>query len=174
MASALFIALPVSAAHASTQGSLGATSTGSVSINASVPNRAQITGLSDVSFANADPTVAASNAQSVCVWSNTSTKGYSITASGSGTSGAFTLASGTLPAVPYSVQWSQSSGQTSGTAVTKSVALTGQVSTATRPACSAAPATSASLVIGIAATDLQGMASNTSYTGTLTLVVAPE
>lgn len=162
------------AAHAQSQGSLGATSTGSVNINASVPNRTQISGLSDVSFANVDPTTTATSAQSVCVWSNTSTKGYNITATGSGTAGAFTLGSGALPVVPYSVQWNQSSGQSSGTAFTKGTALAGQVSTATRPTCDAGPASTASLVISIADTALQSMTSSSNYTGTLTLVVAPE
>jgi hypothetical protein len=176
-----FVALTVlaslslgSAAHAQTQGSLGATSTGSIGINASVPNRVQITALNNVSFTSVDPTSNATNAQNVCVWSNTSTKGYSVTATGSGTAGAFTLASGALAPVPYSVQWSQSTGQTTGTALSKSVALTGQLSTATRPTCNSGPATTASLVVGIAATDLQNMVSSTSYTGTLTLLVAPE
>lgn len=161
-------------AQAQTQGSLGATSTGSLSINASVPNRAQITGLSDISFTNVDPTATATNAQNLCVWSNTSTKGYNITATGSGTAGAFTLGSGTLPAVPYSVQWSQSSGQSSGTALTRGTALSGLVSTATRPTCNSGPASTASLVVSIADTALQNMTSSTNYTGTLTLVVAPE
>ena len=61
--------------QAATQGSLGATSSGSVSIGASVPNRVQISGLTDVSFTNQDPASAAASAQNVCVWSNTSTKG---------------------------------------------------------------------------------------------------
>lgn len=171
---AIFLMAFPGISHAQSQGSLGATSTGSVNINASVPNRAQITGLSDVSLANVDPTTAATSAQSVCVWSNTSTKGYNITATGSGTAGAFTLGSGALPVVPYSVQWSQSSGQSSGTALAKGTALTGQVSTATRPTCNAGPASTASLVISIADTALQSMTSSSNYTGTLTLVVAPE
>ena len=87
-------------ALASTQGSFGATSTGSVTINASVPGRVRISGLSDVTFSNVDPSVAASNAQNVCVWSNTSTRGYTITATGSGSANAFTLASGALAPVP--------------------------------------------------------------------------
>lgn len=161
-------------AQAATQGSLGATSTGTVNITASVPNRAQITGLSDISFASVDPTVEASNAQSVCVWSNTSTKGYNITATGSGSAGAFSLASGALPVVPYSVQWSQSASQSSGTALTKGTALAGQVSTATKPTCNSGPATTSSLIVSIAATDLQNMTASASYTGSLTLVVAPE
>ena len=161
-------------AHAATQGSLGATSTGSVSITATVPNRAQITALSDVTFTNADPTVAASNAQSVCVWSNTATKGYSITATGSGTAGAFTLASGVLTAVPYSVQWSQTSGQSSGTTLTTATALASLVSTATKPTCTSGPATTASLIVTIGTTDLQNMVAGSSYAGTLTLLIAPQ
>ena len=161
-------------ADAATQGSLGATSTGTVTITATVPNRAQITGLSDISFTNADPTTTATSAQSNCVWSNTATKGYSITASGSGTAGAFTLTSGALAPVPYSVQWAATSGQTSGSALATGTALTGLTSTATRPTCNAGPATSSSLVVSIAATDLQDMVASASYTGTLTLLVTPQ
>jgi hypothetical protein len=160
-------------AHAATQGSQGATSTGSVSISASVPNRVRISGLTDVAFTNVDPTVDASNAQNVCVWSNTSTKGYNVTASGSGSGSAFTLSNASLT-VPYSVEWSGSSGQTSGTALASGTALTGLTSTAANANCSSGPSASASLVIKILAANLQSMQASTSYTGTLTLVVAPE
>lgn len=171
---AIALACAATSAHAATQGSLGATSTGTVTITATVPNRAQITGLSDISFTNADPTTVASSAQNSCVWSNTATKGYSITASGSGTAGAFTLSSGALTPVPYSVQWAASSGQTSGTALASGTALTGLTSTATRPTCNSGPATSSSLVVSIAASDLQEMVASASYTGTLTLLVTPQ
>jgi hypothetical protein len=160
-------------ALAAGQGTLGTTSTGSVSISASVPNRVQISNLTDVSFANQDPSTAASNAQNVCVWSNSSTKGYNITATGSGTANAFTLSNGAA-AVPYSVEWAGSSGQSSGTALTAASALTGLTSTATNPTCSTGPASSASLVVKISSASLQGMQAATTYTGTLTLVVAPE
>ena len=168
------VVLASTSAQASTQGTLGATSTGSVSISASVPNRVQLSGLSDVTFTNADPSLLASNAQNVCVWSNTSTKGYRVTASGSGTANAFTLASAALPVVPYVVQWAASSGQTSGTALATGTALTGLTSTATKATCNSGPATTASLIVNIAATDLQTMVASASYTGTLTLLVAPE
>ena len=71
----------------------GATATYDVTItnNGSVPAiLGDITGLSDVTFTNQDPATAASSAQSVCVWSNTATKAYTITATGSGTANAFT------------------------------------------------------------------------------------
>lgn len=160
-------------ATAATQGSLGTTSTGSVSINASVPNRIELTGLTDVAFTNQDPTVAAAKAQSVCVWSNSSTKGYYVTASGSGTASAFTLASG-ASTVPYSVEWAGSPAQTSGTPLTAATALHGLVSNATNPTCATGPGSSASLVVRIGTADLQAMQAATTYTGTLTLVVAPE
>ena len=161
------------AADAATQGSLGSTSTGSVSVSVSVPNRVQLSGLTDVAFLNQDPSVAALNAQNVCVWSNTGTRGYNIDASGSGSGGAFTLANGGLT-VPYAVEWSSSSGASSGTPLASGTALTGLTSTATNASCSAGPATSASLIVRIAAADLQAMQASTTYTGTLTLVVAPE
>lgn len=161
-------------ALASTQGSFGSTSTGSVTINASVPGRVRISGLNDVTFSNADPSVAASNAQNVCVWSNTSTRGYTITASGSGAASAFTLASGALPVVPYTVEWAGSSGQTSGTSLTAGTTLTGQTSSATNSDCSAGPSASASLVVSIGSSTLQSMTAGVTYNGTLTLVVAPE
>jgi hypothetical protein len=161
-------------ALASTQGSFGATSTGSISINASVPGRVRISGLKDVTFANVDPLAAASNAQNVCVWSNTSTRGYSITATGSGAGSAFTLTNGVDAAVPYSVAWASTSGQTSGTSLAAGTALTGQTSTAVNSDCSTGPSASASLIVTIGSATLQSMVAGTNYTGTLTLVIAPE
>ena len=171
LGAALLAAQP---AVASTQGTFGATSTGSVTINASVPGRVRISGLNDVTFSNVDPSANASNAQNVCVWSNTSTRGYTITATGSGTANAFTLASGALPAVPYTVQWASSSGQSSGTSLTAGSALVGQTSAATNSDCSAGPAASASLVVSMGSSTLQSMTAGVTYNGTLTLVVAPE
>jgi hypothetical protein len=166
-------ALASGAAQAATQGTIGATSTGTVVITASVPNRARITGLSDVAFLNQDPSTAATNAQNVCVWSNTATKGYTVTATGSGATNAFTLANGALT-VPYSVEWNALSGQTSGSALATGAASAGLVSTATQHSCASGPATTSSLVVGIGTADLGTMQSATTYTGTLTLVVTPQ
>jgi hypothetical protein len=165
--------LVASSAGAATQGTLGATSSGSITITASVANRAQITGLSDVTFSAVDPGTAATNAQSDCVWTNTATKGYSITATGSGSGGAFTLINGAL-SVPYSVQWAASTGQSTGTALTAGTALPGMTSTAVNPTCSTSPTTTSSLIVGITAANLQSMTAGTSYTGTLTLLVTPQ
>lgn len=161
-------------AHASTQGSFGSTSTGSVNINASVPARVRISGLTDVDLTNSDPSANASVAQNVCVWSNTATRGYRVTATGSGAANAFTLANGALPVVPYSVEWAGTTGQTTGTALSTGTALVGQTSSATVSDCSSGPASSASLIVRVGSSDLQAMPAATTFTGTLTLVVAPE
>lgn len=167
-------ALVASSAGAATQGTLGVTSTGTINITASVAARAQVTGLTDVTFAAVDPTVAASNAQSDCVWTNTLNRGYSITATGSGTGSAFTLTSASSLTVPYSVQWAASTGQTSGTALTSGTAATGMTSLAVNPTCSSAPSTTSSLVVGITSANLLTMTAATSYTGTLTLLITPQ
>ena len=167
------LALCGAGVQAATQGSLGATSQGSVSISASVPSRARITGLTDVAFTNQDPGTAASNAQDVCVWSNTATNAYTVTATGNGTASAFTLSNGTTT-VPYSVAWASSSGQTSGTALTTGTASASLTSTATHQTCVSGPAASASLVIGISTADLSTMSAGSSYTGALTVLITPQ
>lgn len=158
---------------AATQGNLGATSTGTVGISASVPSRARITNLSDVAFTNQDPTMAATNAQNVCVWSNTTTRAYTVTATGSGTASAFTLSNGSAT-VPYSVEWASTSGQTSGTVLSTGTASASLTSAATNQTCASGPAASASLIVGISTANLGMMEAGSSYTGTLTLLITPQ
>ncbi|HEY8593335.1 MAG TPA: hypothetical protein VIL42_10810 [Sphingomicrobium sp.] len=134
----------------------------------------QISGLSDFSFGTLDPSTAASSAKNVCVWSNTSTRGYNVKATGSGTGGAFTLSNGSST-LAYGVEWAGSTGQTSGTTLTTNTALTGLTSTAGSPTCASAPTTTASLIVKFSTAQMQAAAgSATAYTGTLNLVVAPE
>lgn len=168
------LAIVPNGASAATQGSLAATSTGTVTINASVPNRVQLTGLADVNFTNQDPFTAAANSQDVCVWSNTATKAYTITASGSGTLNAFTLVSGGGATVPYSVQWSTTIGAAAGTPLATGAASPTLTSAATHQTCATGVTDSASLIVGISTTDLQTMQPTVNYTGTLTLLVTPQ
>ena len=169
---AIAAVIPTAQASAATDGSLGATSTGTVGITASVSTRAKITGLTNVSFVGQDPATAASSAQSICVWSNTATKAYSITASGSGTGSAFTLTNGSAT-VPYLVEWAASSGATSGSALSAGSASGSLTSTATNQNCASGPTASASLIVKMTTNDLGTMVGGSSYTGTLTLLVSP-
>ena len=164
------------AAPAATNGTLGATSQGSISITATVPPRVQITGLADMSIGTLDPTTASSTTENVCVWSNTTTKGYNVTASGNGggTGGstAFQLGSG-ANRLDYSVDWAGTSGAASGSALTAATLKTGFTSNATTPNCSSS--TSATLFVKFSTAQMQAaVGSGTAYTGTLTLLVGPE
>ena len=135
----------------------------------------RITGLRNVIFASLDIAVDAINSQSICVYSDTATKGYSVTATGSGSGSAFTLSGGAVGgALPYIVQWGQTPGQTVGTQLNPGTALTGQKSTATQQRCSNGPSSTASLIIVLRATNLQSATAGISYTGTLTILIAPE
>lgn len=160
------------AAVAANQGTLGSTSTGSVDISATVPGRVQISGLTDLAFGTVDPASPASKAEDLCVWSNTSGKGYQVTATGSGASNAFTLSDGTNT-LPYAVEWSGTAAAASGTAMTAGTALTGLTSTAVNPTCSTGAAATASLIVKMTSASLQAAVAST-YNGTLTLVVAPQ
>lgn len=133
----------------------------------------RISKLQDVSLLALNPFVGASQSQSICVFSNTATRGYSVTARGSGPGSAFTLTTGGLT-LPYSVEWSQTSGQTLGAALTPNIPLTGMVSVATVQACGSGPSSSASLIVRLTTADLQTASAGLTYTGALTLVIAPE
>ena len=168
LAATLFAGVP---AVAATQGSVGATSTGSVTITATVPNRARISGLTDVSFASVDPAVDAASSQGPCVWSNTSTRKYTIVATGNGTANAFTLTDGTVT-VPYSVGWAATSGATTLTSLATGTASAAFTATGTNITCSGGA--DSTLKVSILASDLQNMVATNTYNGTLTLVVTPQ
>lgn len=169
----LGMAAATPAALAASQGAVGATATGTVEISASVPPRARLSGLTNVTFANVNSASNARNAQNVCAWSNTPTRGYRITASGSGTGNAFTLSAGMLK-VPYTVQWNGTSGRTTGSALNAGTQSGGFVSAATHQQCASGPSASASLIITISAANLQTMQPAVTYTGALTLLMTPQ
>ena len=132
----------------------------------------RITGLSDVAFSSVSFSSDTTLAENVCAYSNSSTNGYRVTATGTGSGGAFSLASGSN-VLAYEVQWSAQSGKTSGVQLTAGVPLTGLTSTATQQACNAGPATSASLIVILRSSAVSAATAGT-YNGSLTLLIAPE
>jgi hypothetical protein len=145
------------------------------SVNAS-PASAQtvrITKLADVDFATvanlgADQT----RTQSVCAFSSTTGGRYRVTASGSGSGGAFTLASGART-LAYEVQWNSAPGQATGISLSSNVARGGFTSAARNQQCTSGDATTASLIVVLRAAQLSA-ASAGAYTGTLSIILAPE
>lgn len=144
---------------------------------AQAANSVRISGLSDVAFGSiSNFTVDAVSSQSVCLFSKSPpNNNYRITASGSGTGGAFLLSSGTAT-LPFEVQWSDSPGQSAGTQLLANQPLTAQHSSSGNASvddCSKGPASTASLIIVLRSAAVSAASSGT-YSGTLTLLVAPE
>ena len=110
--------------------------------------------------------------QSVCIYSSVADKGYNVTASGSGSGGAFTLSSGSAT-MAYEVQWNDVTGQTSGTDLSPGIKLSGLTTTATSQNCGSGPSRTASLIVLLRAATL-GSATAGTYSGTLTLLIEPE
>ncbi len=134
--------------------------------------QARITKLVDVNYGTiSNFTTDLRISQNICVFDSTSANGYRVTATGSGTGNAFTLASGTNR-LDYEVEWNASSGQTTGTALQPGVSLTGQISSATKQDCGSGPPTSASLITILRTASVQNATSG-SYSGTLTIVISP-
>jgi hypothetical protein len=137
----------------------------------------RISGLSDLAFGSITSFGTDSVlSESICLYAKSPPgDNYRVTASGSGSGGAFVLSSGSA-VLPFEVQWSATPGQTSGLQLLANQALTGQHSASGSAAvddCSKGPATSASLIVILRSAAL-GSASSGTYTGTLTLLVAPE
>jgi hypothetical protein len=144
---------------------------------ASAADIADITRLQDVTFANLDPMVSASSSQTLCVYSSALTTLYTVTATGSGVGQAFTLsAGGSIPALPYSVLWSPTAGQTTGTTLTAGTPLPNQSagSLVTALLCALGTGSSASLTINLATNDLQQALSGVTYTGLLSITITAQ
>lgn len=140
---------------------------------AGAADKVRLTGLTDVAFgAVGNLTADAVQMQNICIYSSSSTSGYHVAATGTGAGGSFELSSG-IGTLPFDVAWNSAPGQTSGTLLTPSVPLTGQVSSATQQTCNSGPATTGSLIIILRSTGLSSAMAGT-YNGTLTLVVGPE
>ena len=130
-------------------------------------------GLSDVDFGTiANLQADSRRSQNICLYSNATAGGYSVVATGSGPGSGFSLSSGPNQ-LPFDVEWSGQSGQSSGAALSPNVAITGQTSSATQQFCNSGPASSASLILVLRGSEL-ARARQGNYSGTLTLLIAAE
>jgi hypothetical protein len=154
-------------AMAATDGSVGVNSTGTVDISLSVNDEVRISNLSDINlgvFGGAD----AIGSTDACVYRN-GTGAYRITAAGSGAGGAFSLTDGTNT-VAYSVAFDDGTGAIGMGASTPMIGRTGADPAS---ATCATTGNNATVTTTVAAVDAASLPAGT-YTGTLTLLVAPE
>jgi hypothetical protein len=110
-------------------------------------------------------------AGNLCVYSTATSGRYTITARGSGTNGAFTLANGSN-ALPYEVQWGSAANLSSGSALSPNVAFATTTTNQSNSNCNQPASLTASLIVILRASAEQSVQAG-SYSGTLTLLVAP-
>jgi hypothetical protein len=141
---------------------------------ASAADKVRISALSDLSFGIITNFAADSvRSESLCLYAKSPPLDqYQITASGSGPGGSFELSSGS-DNLSYEVQWSAIAGQSAGVPLVANQPLTAQQNSASVDDCSKGAATTASLVVLVRSAAVSAASSGT-YTGTLTLLVAPE
>ena len=136
-------------------------------------DKVRISNISDVDFGLISNLQADSRrSQNICLYSNSTAGAYSILAAGSGAGSTYTLSNGSST-LAYEVEWSDQSGQTSGTSLSPNVAVTGRQSSASHQFCNSGPPTSASLTIVLRGTELSKARAG-NYSGSLTLLVAAE
>ncbi len=158
----------VAAAFAATQGTPGATSTGSADVRAEKESAVSITGLNDIVFA-ASATTPAPLADPVCVFSNPGSYTVNVS-SANAAGGTYRLSSGS-GFINYSVSWfnAGSGGATVAlTSGTASPSITGADQTS--PTCGGGDTARIQVTID-PATYISAPAA--TYTDTLTIIVSP-
>lgn len=164
---AVFVALSTTAS-AATDGSLDDTSTGTSDISVTITDKAQITGIADITesdYASGGLDIS----DDVCIYTNTATHHYLVTATGDGASNAFTIADGSNT-IPYTVRWKATAGAGAAIALTTAT-ISGQITGATNTY----PCVTDNAAFRIAAThnNIMSVPSGT-YTGTLTILITPD
>ena len=153
---------------AASDGSIGATSTGSANISLSLGKISRIRNMADASFASYPGSGDLSFNQNVNISVNYASGGYRVTGSGSGAGGAFTIADGSN-VIPYEVKFNDEVGVSGNVALSSGSALTGQTG-AVKPISSTT--NDANYAIKLAEADILAVDAG-SYSGTISLVVAP-
>ncbi len=152
---------------AATDGDQGSSSTGTTDISVTKQSEVKISGLNDIAL-TVQGDGSATGSTTACIYRN-GTGSYTVTASGSGAASAFALTDGNSGVMPYSVTFDDGSG---AAALTKNTALTG-LTNANTLSSSCNGGTNATIEVTVSTADFSSAPAG-DYTGTLTLVIAPE
>ena len=170
LSAAMLAGTAIAPALAATNGTIGSSSTGTSTITAFVGSLVRVSAVDDLDLGSWSGSGDLTQADNVCVW--TTTGGYNITATGDGGTGSdFALNNGTQD-LAYSVKWGDSAGAATD-GLTSGSPLGGQVSGANSTDCNSGTSLTATVEVEILGADLSSADSGT-YTGVLTLVIAPE
>jgi hypothetical protein len=151
---------------------LGAGTALSWALPAQSGDKVAASGFADVAFGTVLSFSDQTSSQNLCVFSQSFTNAYSVTANGNGAGGAFELSNGTA-VIPFEVLWNSSAEQSGGTTILAGSMRTGFTSSATQKSCNSGPSASASLTIALRSAALASARAG-FYSGTLQITIAPE
>jgi hypothetical protein len=161
-------------AFAATQGTLGATSTGTVLASVTISQQYQISGLTDFALGTYSGAGALTANQDVCAYTNDSTRAYHVLVTDSSTMSATGFSvqnAGATAQIPYTLKWNNAIGTTGNVALAYNTLLAGANANIVSATCTTG-GKSANLQINMIATDLQAAPAG-SYSTTITMVVEP-
>ena len=166
-------ALVSTGAIAATDGTLGATSTGTSAITLSIAQRYQISGISDLAFGTYSGSGDLTANDDVCIYTNDATAGYKVRMFDSSTLSAAGFSvqnTGGNAQIPYTVKWNTAAGTTGNVALAynTAVAKTGANTTSTN----CAGGNNANFQVNLLAADMQ-MVPSGSYSTTLSITIEP-
>lgn len=162
--------LPLSA-MAATDGTIGTTSTGTANISLTIPKLIRARSFADFSLGTYTGTGDLDGNDDLNISTNygTGTRTYQVTPAGSGAAGAFTITDGS-ETIAYNAYFNDATGTAGRVALSNGTALTAQ-GNAAKPLSTAT--LNANLSVNVPEANIQAVGNGT-YTGTITLVFAPE
>jgi len=169
----VFASLLPSFVFASTQGTLGTTTTGTVSISITIPALVQVTGLSDLTIASASSFPVTANT-TACIYSNVASPlgSYFVTASSTNASTTnFRVKDSGTNYITYAAYWNNAAAATQTTTLasgTKTAQQTGGSSTSLT--CGGSP--NANFNINLTAAAVEGVPAAT-YSDVVTIIISP-
>jgi hypothetical protein len=156
-------------ALAATDGTLGATSTGTSLVSLSISQVFKITGLADIALGAFGTTDMTGNSDA-CIYTNTAGGAYHVKVTDDSGTGGFALKTAGGSTVPYTVKWNSAAGTTGNAAVTYNTDLAGTNANTTSQTC--AGGKNANVAVNVLATDLTAAAAG-NYSTTLSVLIEP-
>lgn len=166
------LAFSAGAAFAATQGTLGATSSGTLVISSTKGNAVQISNLSDLTFPSSSTVAPSPLSETPCVYSTTTNYTITATSANPGAGSIFQVTNG-VSFITYRVDWADAAvGGTSRILSSGVISPTIGGANNSNPTCGGTYDSRLTITIDPSGTTW-GPASTGTYTDTLTLLVAP-
>lgn len=160
-------------AFAATDGTLGATSTGTSVVSVTIDQMYQISGMADFALGTYGGTGDLTGSDDVCIYTNDAAATYNVTITDNSTLSAADFSvenAGDTADIPFTVSWNDVSGTVGQVAATYATPLASTGANTASTNCGGG--NNANLAVNILEADLQAAAAD-SYSSTLSVLIEP-